>query len=256
MFSPADFQLEQLGRPLGPRGDEAQTGQDDSRSCQERRPLGLTPLRDQVHQEEGADRQRENHLGEEPLETRADQLARQVVLFTRRHQDSLLLAQGHVVANRLESRIHVIRQETRVDAQDDAEDGQRREDEHLTTIEILEGLVLLLLRLTEVDPLHRPQDVSRGQHHAGQRQVDDPARQSEDRAVVGEEGLRAERTGEGRELGDEPVESRETQTGEEADDREPGVVRHLQSDAAEVVQVAMVGAVVDDAHAGGTSSPS
>src|SRR6187549_3279662 len=88
---------------------------------------------------------------------------------------------------------------------------------------------------TEVDALDRPQDVAGGEDDAAGR--DD----REQRAVV----PRAE---DDEDFADESTQARQAEAGEEQSYRESAVERHLLHQAAELVEVAMVNAVVDHAH--------
>src|SRR5205823_3551107 len=118
----------------------------------------------------------------------------------------------------------------RIDAEEEHDRGERHEREELAAVDLREAQVLLV-RLSEVHALERPQEVAGGQ--------DDGARGHD-----GEAGELLPRAEEHEHLGDERREAGEPHGGEEGEARDPGVDGHDRGEAAEAADLAVVRPVV------------
>src|SRR5438128_885261 len=122
----------------------------------------------------------------------------------------------------------------RVDAEEEHDRGERHEREELPAVDLGEPEVLLV-RLSEVHALERPEEV------AGRQ--DDRARGDD-----GEAGELLPGAEEHEHLRDERRQARQPHRGEEGEPRDPRVDGDDRGEPAEAADLAMVGPVVDDAH--------
>src|SRR5213080_261016 len=111
---------------------------------------------------------------------------------------------------------------------------ERSEREELAEGHVGKGEILRI-RLPEVHPLERPEEVARRQ--------DDGARRDD-----GERRKRPPGAEQDEDLGDEGGEPRQPHRREEGEPRHPGVDREDRGEAAEAVDLAVMRAVVDDTH--------
>src|SRR5439155_12534300 len=122
----------------------------------------------------------------------------------------------------------------RIDAEEDDDRPERSEREELAEGHVGKGEILRI-RLPEVHPLERPEEVARRQ--------DDGARRDD-----GERRKRPPGAEQDEDLGDEGGEPRQPHRREESEPRHPGVDREDRGEAAEAVDLAVMRAVVDDTH--------
>src|SRR5438132_1031572 len=122
----------------------------------------------------------------------------------------------------------------RIDAEEDDDRAERSEREELAEGHVGKGEILRI-RLTEVHPLERPEEVARRQDD-GARRDDGEHRECPPGAEQDED------------LGDESGEPGQPHRREESEARHPGVDWEDRGEAAEPVDLAVMRAVVDDTH--------